>query len=135
MFALRVVLGAVGAVLCAWFVLGLIQTHDQTQVNTLVTDHSRLSFAQARAAQKSLNEGETLNPDESLASLRALVQTRAGQTRKAIATALAVARAHGQDINAWLVLEYLVSGGVDPPLYRLAAARTAVLAPPVRAHS
>lgn len=132
MLALRVVIGGVAAVVCAWFVLGLVQTHDQTQVNRLIGDHNKLTSAQASAAESTLSEAGILNPDESLGSLRALVQTRAGQHRRAIATALSVARAHGQDINAWLVLEYLVSGGIDPALYRVAAARTAVLAPPVR---
>ena len=135
MLVLRVLVGVLAAVLCAWFVTGLVQTHDQTDVNTLVRDHSKLSPAQAHAAESRLSEAGTLNPDESLGSLRALVQARAGETRQAIATALAVARAHGQDVNAWLVLEYLVRGGLDPPLYKLAAARATALVPAVRSGS
>jgi hypothetical protein len=131
MVVARMLLGITALLACIWFGIGVRATHDESVVSALLADHSTLSQSQATGAEARLADAGFLNPDESVSTLRAIVQTRAGHVRAAIATALGVVRAHPQDISAWLVLEYLVSGGVDPALHRLAAARSLALAPPV----
>jgi hypothetical protein len=129
--AVRWLLGAGAVLVCAWFALGIRAGHDIDAVNALLADHSSLTRAQATSADGRLSDAALLDPDESIDSTRAIVQARAGQPRRAVATARAVARAHGLDLNAWLVTEYLAGGGVDPAVHRSAVAHTAALVPPV----
>jgi hypothetical protein len=129
--AVRWLLGAGAVLACAWFALGIRASHDIDAVNALLADHSSLTRTQASTAAGRLSDAALLDPDESIDSTRAIVQARAGQPHRAVTTARAVARAHGLDLNAWLVAQYLAGGGVDPAVHRSAVAHTAALVPPV----
>jgi hypothetical protein len=131
MTAARIVCVLAAVAVCAWFALAIRASHAEDVVQSLLNTHPRLTAAQARAADSELDAAAFLNPDEAIDATRTIVDSRAGDLHGAIALALATARAHPQDATSWVVLEYLVAGGVNPRLHRIAAAHSQALVPPV----
>jgi hypothetical protein len=124
---------AVGAtVLCAWFVLGAVQAHDENRATTLIDGAGTPSPALTSQIMHLLDVAGTLNPDRDIALLRSQAQTRAGRDAAAVRTAQGVARAEPLNIDAWTVLAFAAQP-IDPAEARLARAHQASLAPPVPA--
>jgi hypothetical protein len=127
---LRWLLGLGAAALCAWFVLGTVQAHDQDSATSLIDSAGTPSPALTARILHLLNVAGTLNPDRDVALLRSQAQSRAGHDAAAMRTAQAAARAEPLDIDAWTVLAFAAQSA-DPAEARLARAQQARLAPPV----
>jgi hypothetical protein len=122
---------AVGAAaLCAWFVLGTVQAHDENVATALIDNTGTPSPALTHRILSLLDTAGTLNPDRDIALLRSQAQTRAGRDAAAVRTARAVTRAEPLNIDAWTVLAFAAQP-IDPAQARLARAHQASLAPPV----
>ncbi len=132
MSALRWAILAAALVVCAWFVLGAVQTHDENAATSLIDDPSTPTAALTARIMRLLDGAGTLNPDRNIDLLRSQAQSRAGRSGAAIRSALAVARAEPLNIDAWTVLAFAAQQ-VDPSLARLARREQAELAPPVPA--
>jgi hypothetical protein len=123
--------GAAGAaVVCAWFVLGTVQAHDENRATALIDSNATPTSAVTSRILHLLDTAGTLNPDQDVALLRSQAQTRAGRNAAAVRTAQAVTRAEPLNIDAWTVLAFAAQP-IDPAEARLARARQASLAPPV----
>jgi predicted nicotinamide N-methyase len=130
--ALRWVLLAAAVVVCAWFALGAVQTHDEDRATTLVDRFSTPSPALTARILSMLSTAGTLNPDRNIELLRSEALTRAGRKAAGIAAARSVTRAEPQNVDAWVVLDF-AAGSIDPALSSLARAQEQKLAPPVAA--
>jgi hypothetical protein len=128
----RLAILAVALVVCAWFVLGTVQTRDQDQATALMARSGRPAPAVTARILALLDAASTLNPDRAIALLRSQAQTRAGRSAAAVASALAVTRAEPQNANAWFELGF-AAGRTRPRLGRLASERIRQLVPPVPA--
>ncbi|HEY6526779.1 MAG TPA: hypothetical protein VIY10_23530 [Solirubrobacteraceae bacterium] len=118
--------------LCAWFVLGAVQAHDENRATALIDAAGTPSPALTSQILHLLDVAATLNPDRDIALLRSQAQTRAGRDAAAVRTAQGVARAEPLNIDAWTVLAFAAQP-IDPAEARLARAHQASLAPPVPA--
>ncbi len=127
---LRWPLAAGAALLCAWFVLGTVQAHDESVATALIDRSGTPSPALTARILGLLDTAGTLNPDRDIALLRSQAQTRAGRNVAAVRTARGVTRAEPLNINAWTVLAFAAQP-VDPTEARLARAHQHSLAPPV----
>jgi hypothetical protein len=132
MTALRWALLATAVVVCAWFALGAVQTHDQDRATTLLDRFSTPTPALTAQILSLLSTAGTLNPDRNVELLRSQALTRAGRNAAGIAAALRVTRAEPQNVDAWVVLGFAAQR-TDPALARLARAEELKLAPPVAA--
>lgn len=132
MSALRWVILASSVVVCAWFVLGAVQTHDENDATALIDQPGAPSAALTARIMHLLDGAATLNPDRDIDLLRSQAESRAGENRAASWTALGVARAEPQNIDAWTVLAF-AARHVDPAQARLALVEQTKLAPPVPA--
>ncbi|HEX3976321.1 MAG TPA: O-antigen ligase family protein [Solirubrobacteraceae bacterium] len=127
---LRWLIAAGATALCAWFVLGAVQAHDENRATALIDGAGTPSPAVTSQILHLLDAAGTLNPDRDIALLRSQAQTRAGRDAAAVRTAQGVARAEPLNIDAWTVLAFAAQP-VDPAVARLARAHQAALAPPV----
>ena len=132
MSALRWAILASALVVCAWFVLGAVQTHDVNHATALIDRSSTPSVALTARIMRLLDGAATLNPDRNVDLLRAQAQTRGGENRAAVRTALAVTHAEPLNIDAWTVLGFAAQH-VDPAEARAAQNEQTRLAPPVSA--
>ena len=128
----RWLIAAGATVLCAWFVLGTVQAHDENRATALIDAAGTPSPALTSEILHLLDVAGTLNPDRDIALLRSQAQTRAGRDAAAVRTAQGVARAEPLNIDAWTVLAFAAQP-IDPAEARLARAHQASLAPPVPA--
>jgi hypothetical protein len=126
----RLAVFAAAIVVCAWFILGVVQTHDQARATALIDESTRPSAALTANILRLLDGAGTLNPDRDVALLRAQAQTRAGDGGAALRTAEGVVRDEPQNIDAWVVLGFAAQS-VHPGLARLAREKELELAPPV----
>jgi hypothetical protein len=126
----RLVALVVALIVCAWFALGIRQAQDLARVNALLASHSKITATQARGANASLDDAQFLNPDQSVAAVRAIVESRAGDRERAVAIAESVTRREPQSVDGWLLLSELAVRS-DPTIFHLAQARISALAPPV----
>ncbi|MGO9960657.1 MAG: hypothetical protein ACLP50_32560 [Solirubrobacteraceae bacterium] len=132
MSALRWAILASALVVCAWFVVGAVQTHDENAATGLIDEPSTPTATLTARIMQLLDGAGTLNPDRDIDLLRSQAQSRAGRSEAAMRSALAVARAEPLNIDAWTVLAFAAQQ-VDPSLARLARRRQTELAPPVPA--
>jgi hypothetical protein len=130
MLALRMAVLALAVAACAWFALGVVQTHDETRATDLIDQSGTPSPALTARILNLLDTAGTLNPDRDIALARAQALTRAGHTSAALATAERVVRAEPQNVDAWVVLGF-AARRINPNLARLAHERELQLAPPV----
>ncbi len=129
---LRWLIAAAATALCAWFVLGAVQAHDENRATALIDAAGTPSPALTSQILHLLDVAGTLNPDRDIALLRSQAQTRAGRNAAALRTARGVARAEPLNIDAWTVLAFAAQP-IAPAEARLARAHQASLAPPVPA--
>jgi hypothetical protein len=130
MLALRLSVLALAVVACAWFAVGIVQTRDQTQAETLLHRFATPTPATTANIMSLLGSAGILNPDRNIALDRSQAQTRAGRPQAGVATAESVVSAEPQNVTAWLVLGF-AAGRVDPGLAGRARAKVMQLAPPV----
>jgi hypothetical protein len=130
MLALRLSVLALAVVACAWFAVGVIQSHDQTEAEALLQRVGTPTPATTASIMSLLSTAGTVNPDRNIELDRSQAQSRAGQAQAGVATAERVATAEPQNVNAWLVLGF-AAGRVEPGLARRARAKVMQLAPPV----
>ncbi len=67
----RSVLAVLALVCCAWFALGVRQSHDLAAANAIVSAQGKPTPAQARRVNSLLDSASTLNPDQQVNILRA----------------------------------------------------------------
>ncbi len=118
------------AVLCAWFVLGTVQAHDEDAATALLDQSGSPAPATTARILHLLDTAGTLNPDRDIALMRSQAQSRAGRNAAAVRTAQAATRAEPLNIDAWTVLAFAAQS-TDPAEARLARAQQTRLAPPV----
>jgi hypothetical protein len=126
----RLAVLAVAMVACAWFILGVVQSHDETRATAFIDESGTPSAALTAKILGLLDGAGTLNPDDDIAILRAQAQTQAGDSAAAVRTAEGVARDEPQNIDGWVVLGF-AARSVDPGLASLAREKELELAPPV----
>jgi cytochrome c-type biogenesis protein CcmH/NrfG len=134
MLALRLALVGLAVVVCAWFALGVVQTHDQTRAEALMNQPGNPSPATTARIMSLLKTAGALNPDRNVALDRSQTQTRGGHPTTGVAIARGVVRAEPQNVDGWIVLGF-AARRVDPALARLAQARELQLAPIVHHRS
>lgn len=117
---------------CAWFAIGIRQSHDTDTASALLSGSGPIGHRQARQAAAALKSAQVLNPDTSPVLLQSTLALREGQTVRARAVALRVAREEPQNTAAWLA--YGSTAAHDPVVFRLALRQLTRLAPPVRAN-
>ncbi len=127
---LRWLIAAGATALCAWFVLGAVQAHDESRATTLIDGSGTPSPALTSQILRLLDTAGTLNPDRDIALLRSQAQTRAGRDAAAVRIAQGVTRAEPLSIDAWTVLAFAAQR-IDPAEAKLARGHQARLAPPV----
>lgn len=116
-------------VVCAWFALGIRQSHDLNVATDIVSARGPLTAGQARQAAGLLNAAGQLNPDRSVDLARSQLALRQGDTARARVIALGVVRSEPQNIDAWLA--YGSASAHDPRAFALALHHLEQLAPPV----
>jgi len=120
----------VALIVCAWYILGIREFGEQVQVKSLAFGHAQLTAAQARAAGRTLDEAQILNPDQSVESLRAIVASKAGDYKEALTIAEAMTRREPQDLEAWKLVSVLVQE-THSAMLRSVEAHIEALSPPV----
>ena len=121
---------AAAVVICAWFALGIRQSHDLDAATNIVSAHAPVTPAQARRAAALLDQAGQLNPDRSVDLARSELALRRGRGAQARAIALGVVRAEPENIEAWLA--YGTASAHDPRAFALALRHLEALAPTVR---
>lgn len=123
---------ALALVTCAWFAVGIRQSHAQESLVTLIRTHGSLAPAQAAHARHLIDEASSLNPDRDIDLLRAEVLQRTGDEAAATRLLEATVRAQPRDVDAWHLLSF-TAFTVDRPLADRAKQRVNELVPPVPA--
>ena len=129
MLPARILLAAVALACCAWFALGGYAAHERTRLERVLAGAARLTPQQASHAQTLLDRAGTLNPDRSVALLKAGLQLHTGRPREAERTLQGRVQREPRNIDAWLLLE-VTTDHRDPPVSRAAGAMVRMLAPP-----
>ena len=123
-------LALIGAlVVCAWFALGIRQSHDLNAATGIVSARAPLTAGQARRATGLLDAAGRLNPDTAVDLARSQLALRQGNAARARAIALGVTRSEPQNIEAWL--SYGSASAHDPRAFARALRHLDALAPPV----
>jgi hypothetical protein len=89
---------------CAWFVVGIRQTHDINQASAIITAAGTPSAAASAHAGSLLTSAGWLNPDSEVDVLRgrlALLNNDAGQAEGIFAE---VTRSEPMNLEAWVLL-------------------------------
>ncbi len=126
------ILGVVVAVIiCAWFAIGIRQSHDTDRASDIITGSSPLAPGQAHRAATLLDGAKQLNPDATIDLLRAQLAAKQGDGARARAIALSVTRREPENIQAWLA--YGSASTNDRHAFLQALRHLRALAPPVPA--
>lgn len=128
---LRWALLACAVVVCAWLVLGEVQTRALDQATALVDQPTTPTLSKTAHILHLLSTAGTLNPDQNVALLRSQALTRAGRSLAGLRVAEQVARAEPMNADAWVVLGFAAKH--NPALARYASAQLLKLVPPVAA--
>jgi hypothetical protein len=132
MLAVRVAVFAFAVAACAWFVVGLVQTHDQSKATGLIDQPGTPSPALTKRILSLLDGAGRLNPDRNIDLLRSQALSRAGRAPAAVATAERVVRAEPDNVDAWIVLGF-AARRIHPNIAQLALEKEIELAPRVPA--
>jgi len=126
----RLAILLVAVVACAWYILQIRELNERERVTAFVDQHTRITEAQAKAADATLANAQFLNPDQLVRSLRAVVATKAGDRSRAIAIAEAIVRREPLNYGTWEFVAYLFAG-TDSRTLRVAQAHIRMLVPSV----
>ncbi len=122
---------AAGAlVVCAWFALGIRQSHDLNLATDILSARAPLTSAQARQTAALLHQAAVLNPDAAVDLARSELALRRGDRSQARAIARRVTESEPQNIDAWLA--FGTASAQDPRGFQLALRHLEQLAPTVR---
>jgi hypothetical protein len=127
----RVIVTALAALGCAWFVFGIRQARDTSEVSALVSSNARLSPAQIHRAAALLDTAKVLNPSTETDVLRARLEQAQGDLPRARSTLERVVAKEPRNLIAWLWLTRFSAGA--PQTFLRAAAHVRQLAPQVPA--
>jgi predicted Zn-dependent protease len=114
-------------VVCAWFVLGVVETHQTNRATAILGARGRLDSAQRAHVASLLSGAGSLNPDRQVDILRAQLDVREGHPAAARAILRGVVAQEPENIDAWVALARASAG--DPQTFRLALTRARALAP------
>ena len=123
-------LAALALLACAWFGLGIRQSHEEARADALVHAAGTPTGAQTATILRLLDSASTLNPDRNIDLLRSEAEVRAGQAAIAERQLMKVIRDEPMNVDAWIELGF-AARRIDPTVASLAAARVRELAPPV----
>jgi predicted Zn-dependent protease len=124
----RVLAAVVVAAVCAWFVLGIVQTNALNNASSIVTSSQTLSAPQLRHVQSLLHTAGQLNPDAQVDLVRAQAEAEAGDRAAAVRTLETVARREPDNGVVW---KELAETAHDPQTIIRAEERIAALLPKV----
>lgn len=130
MRAARFVIAALAVAACAWFVIGVIQSDNESSATALINGGGTPTPAQTAQIEHWLDRAGTLNPDRTVDLLRAQAEVRAGQRAQALALMKRVVREEPRNADAWVVFGFAAQSQ-SPALTRFAHAELVKLAPPV----
>jgi Flp pilus assembly protein TadD len=130
MRAARFAIAALAVAACAWFVIGVIQSHNQSRATALINGGGTPTAAQTAQIEHWLDRAATLNPDRTIDLLRAQAEVRAGQGAKALALMKRVVADEPRNADAWVVFGFAAQSQ-SPALARLAHAELLKLVPRV----
>ena len=80
MRAARLAIAALAVAACAWFVIGVIQSNNESRATALINGGGTPTPAQTAQIGHWLDTAATLNPDRNIDLLRAQAEVRAGQS-------------------------------------------------------
>ncbi len=126
----RLAILLIAVVACAWYILQIRELSERDRITAFVNQHTKISEAQAKAADATLDDAQFLNPDQAVSSLRSVVATRVGDRSRALAIAEAIARREPLNYGTWEFVAYLLEG-THSPMLRLAKAHIRMLVPSV----
>ena len=132
MLAVRVAVFAFAVIACAWFALGVVQTHDQSKATALIDQPGTPSAALTTRILNLLHTAGTLNPDRNIDLLRAQALSLRGHAGQAVSLMKRVVRAEPENVDAWIVLGF-AARRIAPNLAQLALEKEIELAPRVPA--
>jgi predicted Zn-dependent protease len=130
MRAARLAIAALAVAACAWFVIGVIQSHNESRATALINSGGTPTRAQTAQVGHWLDTAATLNPDRNIDLLRAQAEVRAGQSARALVLMKRVVREEPRNADAWIVFAFAAQSQ-SPALARMAHAEVLKLAPPV----
>ena len=130
MRAARLAIAALAVAACAWFVIGVIQTDNQSRATSVINGGGTPTPAQTAQIEHWLDRASTLNPDRTIDLLRAQAEVRAGQSAKALGLMKRVVRDEPRNADAWVVFGFAAQSQ-SPALANLAHAEVRKLAPQV----
>ncbi|HEX4673035.1 MAG TPA: hypothetical protein VH279_12250 [Solirubrobacteraceae bacterium] len=130
MRAARLAIAALAVSACAWFVIGVIQSDNESRATAAINGGGTPTRAQTAQIEHWLDSAGTLNPDRNIDLLRAQAEVRAGQSAKALALMKRVVGDEPRNADAWIVFGFAAESQ-SPALTRLAHAEVLKLAPPV----
>jgi hypothetical protein len=130
MRAARFAIAALAVAVCAWFVVGAIQTDNENRATAVINGGGTPTPAQTAQIEHWLDTAGTLNPDHNIDLLRAQAEVRAGQSAKALALMKRIVRDEPRNADAWIVFGFAAQSQ-SPALARLAHAEVLDLAPRV----
>lgn len=125
----RISLALLAAAACAWFIVGIRQTHALASANALIGG-SRISAGQAQHARSLLDTAGWLNPDSEVDLLRAKLDVEQECYAAARRVIYAVLRSEPENARAWLALGHASQG--DPKAFFAAVLELRKLVPRVR---
>jgi predicted Zn-dependent protease len=126
----RLAIAALAVAACAWFVIGVIQSNNESQATALINGSGKPTPAQTAQIERWLDTAATLDPDRNIDLLRAQAEVRAGQSDKALVLMKRVVADEPRNADAWIVFGFAAQSQ-SPALARMAHAELLKLAPPV----
>jgi hypothetical protein len=124
---LRLATAVVALVVCAWFALGIRESHEIASATGVVAGSGQPSAHELAAAEGALSNADLLNPDQEVDILRARVDIKRGDNGAARALLATVTRREPQNLEAWIWFTGASLG--DHAAAAIGAARIAQLDP------
>lgn len=103
MSALRLLVVAMAAVLCAGFVIGIRQAQYSNSLTALLATGARLTPTQQRAAASDLRSAAFAYPGQDVPILAAQVALRERHFARGLSIARTITRAEPDNLQGWLV--------------------------------
>jgi hypothetical protein len=124
---LRIGAALLALVVCAWFAVGIRDSHKIATATAIVTAQGQPSASELAAADRALNGADLVNPDQQVDILRARVDLKRGANAAARRLLTAVTRREPQNLEAWIWFTGAVLG--DRAAARLGFAHLSQLDP------